>query len=171
MPSGEDVEGRRTHTSPVLRSSPRGSAHKAHEGFHLLPAAARRRLLPSDGPAPEKGLGPAPSGLWGLPHSPTPARAGSSLAFLGEFPLTRPHTHFRPDPLDQRAQDASDSGALGLPALPARDSLRGFQVQHTNAGCTGLPWAHHSHPNTRVETYVCPPNLSPLGVSRPQTPA
>ena len=35
--------------------------------------------------------------------------------------------------LDQRAQDASDSGALGLPALPARDSLRGFQVQHTNA--------------------------------------
>ena len=32
----------------------------------------------------KKGLGPAPSGLWGFPHSPTPAPASSSLAEAAE---------------------------------------------------------------------------------------
>lgn len=62
-------------------------------------------------------------------------------------------------------------GALGFPDLPARASLQGFQVQHTHAGWGGIPWAHPSDPTTLVETYVCPPTLSPRGVSPPQTPA
>ena len=52
-------------------------------------------------------------------------------------------------------------GAFGLPDLPARESLQGFQVQHTRAGWGALPWAHPSDPNTLVETDVCPPTLSP----------
>ena len=99
----------------------------------------------------EKGLGPTPSGLWWLSHSPTPPRTSSSLAEASEGVLTTtldiaPPTFSRGIPHDEALYALAIwswtkglrmqmiRGASGLPDLPARESLQGFQVQHTRVG-------------------------------------
>ena len=125
----------------------------------------------------EKGA-PPPRACDGFPTAPPPhAQAPHWLRRPSVCPLPLPtshHRHFsRGIPHDEaphalpiwpwtkglRMQTVR--GASGLPDMPARASLQGFQVQLTRVGWGALPGAHPSDPNTLVETYVCPPTLSP----------
>ena len=121
---------------------------------------------------------PPPRACDGFPTAPPPhAQAPHWLRRPRACPLPLPtshHRHFsRGIPHDEaphalpiwpwtkglRMQTVR--GASGLPDMPARASLQGFQVQLTRVGWGALPGAHPSDPNTLVETYVCPPTLSP----------
>ena len=147
LPSGEDVERRRTPTAPLRRSSPRVSANRPTSVsiFYLH--------LHYNTSFPQKGLGPAPLVLWWLSHSPTPARASSSLAEASEGVLTLtldipPLTLFLGNSpwqspactsdlaLDQRAQDANDSGGpLAFQPCPLESPCRASKFStHVRAG-------------------------------------
>ena len=88
----------------------------------------------------------------------------------GGWTPAKPHTHFWPGRLGQRALDANDSGALAFQPCPLEIHCRPskFSTQmRTAEECRGLT----IHILTHFWKHVCPLTLSPLGVSPPQTPA